>query len=300
MNLSVIRWGKARARRVLSMRTRTKIAWSRVELRRHTGRFRILPNLLIIGAQRCGTSSLYKYLGRHPEIAPALRKETRYFTEYFDKGDDWYRAHFPLHATSKGRIRVAFEATPDYLLDLRCSERAAGTLGECKVIVLLRDPVERAFSHYLHHRRLGQEPLSFEAALDEEERRLAPHLEALRQDPDAPLPMDFLRYSYATRGRYAEQLEPWLSGSRQWDVSIIEAEQLFRRPLEVYEELMRFLGVSYWVPEDFQNHSYSGSVPTSRQKAEMSDATRSRLEAFYREPNRRLEMLLGRSFDWTG
>jgi hypothetical protein len=97
-----------------------------------------------------------------------------YFTLYFDRGERWYRAHFlTKHHKVKSGISVVFEATPNYLLDPRCAERAASTLPGARIIVLLRDPVERAFSHYLHNRRLGHESLTFAEAIAQEQARTA-------------------------------------------------------------------------------------------------------------------------------
>jgi hypothetical protein len=117
--------------------------------------------VLVVGAQRCGTSSLFKYLGAHPECGASIRKEARFFTEYYHEGTDWYRAHFPLSA-GRPRRQIYFEATPDYLLDPRVPQRAKALLPEdFRIIALLRDPVERAYSHYWHNRRLGSERIPF-------------------------------------------------------------------------------------------------------------------------------------------
>lgn len=298
MSANLLERGKEHLRDVLSMGTRRRIAWSRVALRRYTGRYRMLPNLLIIGAQRCGTSSLYKYLGRHPEVAASLRKEIRYFTAYFDKGEDWYRAHFPLTISASG-VRVAFEASPDYLLDPRCAERAAELVADSRIVVMLRDPVERAFSQYLHNRRLGLEPLSFEEALEREEDRLAPHRAALEQNPAAAVSNEYYRFSYVTRGLYAEQLELWLARFPAQSVMVVHSEDLFSRPVDVFGELTGFLGVSPWLPDEFRNYSYVGGPPASRKGAEMDAATRQKLEERFREPNRQLARLIDRSFEWS-
>ena len=299
MTSRAAKWGRERLRDALSMKTRRRIAWSRVAIRAYTGRYRVLPNLLVIGAQRCGTSSLYKYLGSHPEVAASLRKETRYFTLYFDKGEEWYRAHFPLRSLAGSSARVVFEATPDYMLDPRCAERVIRSAVRCKIVVILRDPVERAFSHYLHHRRLGQEPLSFEEALEQEESRLAPYRVVLEEDWDAPLPKEWQRYSYVTRGLYAEQLEPWYARFGADSILVLHSEDLFRKPAEVFDGLCAFLGISPWVPTDRRNHSYIGTPGRSRSTVEMPAPERAWLEKRFREPNRRLFELLGRSYDWS-
>src|SRR4051794_20416189 len=97
----------SRASALIDMSTRRRVAMARVRLRRPTAGVRALPDFLVIGAQRCGTSSLYRWLSGHPEVAPSLRKEVDYFARYNDRGLGWYRSHFPLRV----RRRCTFEAT---------------------------------------------------------------------------------------------------------------------------------------------------------------------------------------------
>ncbi|MDJ0953309.1 MAG: sulfotransferase domain-containing protein, partial [Acidimicrobiia bacterium] len=194
-------------KRIAPVRMRRRLVRLRLRLRRVTARFRILPTFVILGGQRCGTSSLYKYLGQHPEIAPSLRKEIEYFTIDYGNGELWYRAHFPLalrRLISRlfGRSLVTFEATPDYLFDPRAPERLQRLLPEARLIVLLREPVSRAFSHYHHMARLGLDDLSFPDAIAAEESRLSGQLEEMKEDPLARV-LPFRRYSYRTRGLYA-------------------------------------------------------------------------------------------------
>jgi hypothetical protein len=196
------------------------------------------------------------------------------------------------------RARIAFEATPDYLLDLNCAQRVVSTLGSCRIVVMVRDPVERAHSHYLHNRRLGIEPLEFDEALDREEVRLAAALEVARGEPNGLLPNEYLRFSYATRGRYAEQLEPWLTRFSNREVLVLHSQDLFSRPAETFLRITQFLGVSPWAPDGFKNYSYVGTPPPSRERLEMSTSARELLVQHFREPNKRLSEMLGRSFDW--
>jgi hypothetical protein len=293
-------WVTEQMKTVVPMKVRREAQRTRVEARRFTSHLRTLPNVLIIGAQRCGTSSLYKYLGQHPEARASIRKEVGFFTAYVHKGEGWYRAHFPLTCTPlHRRTKVYFEASPDYMLDPRCAERAARTLTEGRIIVLLRDPVGRAFSHYQHNVRLGQEPHSFEEALDLEESRLAPHREAMEREPHVSMPTRdfkrFLRFSYVTRGLYAEQLEPWLKHFPRDRVLVQSSEELFREPTRVFSIITSFLDLSSWIPPEFKNHSYSTSGSQARPVGAVAPSTRGQLEERFREPNRRLHSLLGRS-----
>ncbi len=128
-----------------------------------TGRLRSTPDFLVIGAHRCGTTSLFKALSAHPQLLrPPVNKGTDYFTLHYHRNPNWYRGHFPL--TLPGRLRTAryggplvFEACTYYLFHPFAMERIARDLPHVKLVVMLRDPVERAFSAYKHELARVQE-----------------------------------------------------------------------------------------------------------------------------------------------
>lgn len=249
-------------KRVLSPRTRVRLAFARTSARRPTARWRALPNLLIIGAQRCGTSSLFKYLSAHPRCKPSIRKEVRFFTEYYTRGEDWYRSHFPLGvAGHRGAPAIYFEASPDYLLDPRVPSRVTQLLPDVRLIVILRNPIERAYSHYRHLRRLGMEELSFEEALRREPERIQQAMENLHAHPDHPIGGDLLRYSYVERGRYARQLEHWLEVVDRSRLLVLSSERFFSETDRVFQSILSFLGLPEWRPVAYRNFSYSNPRP---------------------------------------
>jgi len=230
---------------------RHRLARARLRYRVPTGRWRALPDALIIGAQRAGTSSLYRYLGAHPGVAPSFRKEVEYFSRYASRGEDWYRAHFELSA---GRRHLRFEATPDYLFHPLAAERAAVLVPGAKLIALLRDPVERSWSHYRHMVRLGYETLPFAEALAAEDERCAPDRARLAEDPDHDAKA-LLRYSYVARGRYAPQLAHWLARFPRAQLLVLPSARLFEHPAAAYAEVLAFLGLEPWEPPAFANVS---------------------------------------------
>ena len=175
-----------------------------------TARLRPLPDFLIVGAQKAGTTALYAYLRRHPSITGPSWKEVSYFDRHYLRGPAWYRGNFPL----RSRGRIVGEASPSYLFHPDAAERAAALVPGARVIALVRDPVERAHSHYQHEVALGREPLPFEEALEREEERLAGELERMRADAGY-FSHAWWNYTYLARGRYAEQLERWRRGSRR-------------------------------------------------------------------------------------
>lgn len=287
----------------LSMPTRRSIAEKRVQARGYTARLRVLPDFLIIGAQRSGTSSVYRYLGAHPDLIASVRKETQYFTKRYNEGPEWYRAHFPLamRVGLQSRLRrpaKTFEATPDYLFHPLAAGRVRLALPNARFIVLLRDPVERAFSHYKHMHRLGLEELTFEQALDAEDGRISPDLDQLKRDPYHPC-VFALRFSYAIRGMYAEQLERWFAEFGRDQFLIIDAQDLFQDERGILASICSFIGVGDWAPDHFRNYSSPGSRGRPALTEQLNDTTRQRLRTRYEPENERLEKLTGRSFSWT-
>lgn len=280
---------------------RRKIIAARLLMRTRNAAWRVLPDVLIIGAQRSGTSSLYKYLGHHPQVIPALRKEVEYFSTSFTRGESWYRAHFPLKARARalerimGRPILSFEATPDYLLDPRAADRAAEMLPEARIIALFRNPTDRAFSHYLHSRRLGHEPLPFDEALDREDERLEGEFQRLMHDDGYPA-RALRRYSYVTRGLYADQISRWCDAYPLEKILVLRFEDLVASPAAILRRIEAFLGIAEWEPNRFPNYSYGHAM--SRPSLRLDESTRHRLDAVFRPHNARLAKTIDSHLVW--
>jgi hypothetical protein len=204
------RSGLARARRASEHR------W-----RRATAVLRSLPDVVILGAQRGGTTSLFDWLAGHPAVAASSTKEVHYFDRYYDNGDLWYRAHFPLKLSR----RLALEATPYLLFSPVAPGRVAADLpSSTRFIVLLRDPVQRAISHYWHSRRIQAEDQPLAVALAREEERLAGQGDIVLAGGES---FAFRNFSYKARGHYAEQLERWFDVIDPKRFLVMESEALF-------------------------------------------------------------------------
>jgi Sulfotransferase domain len=184
-----------------------------------------LPDLVIIGAQRSGTTSLHAWLCSHPKVAPFQIDEVHFFDgAKYNRGLRWYRAQLPMRV----RFRCQVEASPYMLLHPLAPERAARDLpAESRFVALLREPVERALSHYWRNRKVGRENESFAEALKSEDERLRGSLDALRRGEASHAHRWF---SYRTRGLYAEQLERWFGAVGRDRVMVIESERIFRDP----------------------------------------------------------------------
>ncbi|HEX6724852.1 MAG TPA: sulfotransferase [Gaiella sp.] len=254
---------------------------------RATSRWRPLPGFLVIGAQKAGTTALYAYLRWHPGIAGPSWKEVSFFDRHWWRGEAWYRGQFPLRAGT----RLVGEASPSYLFHPLAPERAYSLVPDAKLIALVRNPVDRAYSQYQHEVALGREPLSFEDALAAEEERTRGEVERLAADPRA-FSRAWWDHTYAARGRYAEQLERWLAVYPREQVLVVATEELGGRPAETYASILAFLGAAPHSLDEYPRVFERDYEP-------MRSETRAALEATFAEPNRRLEELLGRSFGWT-
>jgi hypothetical protein len=252
---------------------------------RATAGARPLPDFLILGAQKAGTTALYAYLRWHPQIGGPSFKEVSFFDRHYARGERWYRAHMPLR-----RRGIVGEASPSYLFHPLAPERVASMLPGARLIALLRNPVDRAFSHYQHEVALGREPLSFEDAIDREDERMQGELERMLDDPSY-FSHAWWNYTYLARGRYAEQLERWFASFPREQLLVLLTEELAADTAATYRRVLDFLRV-----EASELESYPRIF--ERDYEQMRPETRLRVEERFAEPNRRLGALLGRELPW--
>jgi hypothetical protein len=278
--------------------------------------FQVAPDFFILGAQKCGTTALYEVLRQHPELYLSPVKEPRHFigdgrapifqgpgAEDFVRGGVWEpTAYAALFANARVGMRRG-EASPVYLSSHRPDEtaaRIAAAAPRARLIVLLRDPAERAFSAFLHHRCLGFEPLAdFGAALAAEDERLA----------RSWLP----GWAYRRNGFYAENLRPYLERFPRTQIRVVAHEAWLARPGEVTRDLFAFLGVDAdFLPVLGGRHNVSSvrrldwvarwwGLPSwldtlNRYRPRLSQAWRERLREEYCEDGRRLKEILGGDF----
>jgi len=255
---------------------------------RATAAIRPLPGFLVIGAQKAGTTALYAYLRRHPAITGPSWKEVSFFDRHYARGEAWYRGNFPNTFRSRGNL--VGEASPSYLFHPLAPERVRRLVPGAKLIALVRNPVDRAYSHYQHEVALGREPLSFEDALAAEDERLRGEEERMVGDP-AYFSQAWWNYTYRARGLYADQLERWLAVFPREQLLVVPSDDLSADPGAAYARVLEFLGAA---PHRL------GSYPRvfERQYEPMAPETRTRLATEFAEPNRRLYELLGRNLAW--
>jgi hypothetical protein len=270
---------------------------ARMLVRYATGNLRALPDFLIIGGQRCGSTSLYTMLCGHPQVMAPSQKEPHFFDVHHLRGERFYRRIFPLrvHMRVRGiagrRRMVTGEATTHSLSSPAVPARVARMLPDVRLVAILRDPVERAHSAHQLAVRNGREPLGFEEALAAEDERLAGEEERMLADPAYTGAAHALQ-SYRTRGLYLDQLERWWAVVPPERLLVLRSEDMFADPRRVYDAAVAFLGLD---PDpaarDFPVRNRASYAP-------MRPQTRVALREFYAEPNRRLERRLGRPMGW--
>jgi hypothetical protein len=262
--------------------------------RKATSARRPLPDFIIIGAQKSGTTSLFSYLSQHPQLVPSSTKEVHFFDggvdpeiDNFRLGESWYRAHFPLGASMRGDWK-SFEASPLYIFNPLVAGRMHRLLPEAKLIALLRNPTERAISHYFHVKRRRQEPLSLSEAVTVEEERLRPIFE--REDYKNEV---FINHSYKSRGLYDEQLARFQRLFPHDHMLVLSSEEFFRDPQRCLRQVFRFVNVDadFKVP-GLEAHNVADN------KGSIDEEIRVQLDKFFLSHNQRLYERLGRDFGW--
>jgi hypothetical protein len=249
---------------------------------------RMLPGFLLVGTQRGGTTSLFRALAPHPGVAqPNLHKGVHYFDVNYARGLDWYRGHFPLRRGS----RLAFESAGYYMHHPLAPERIAADLPGVKLLVLLRDPVERAYSAHKHELARGfeTEP-SFERAVALEPERLAGEVERIKVEPGY-VSHSHRHHSYLDRGHYADQLQVLFDRFGRDRVHVAFAEDFFTEPEPCFDAVVDFLDLPRWRPATFERHN---ARPGSPLAPELHD----RLTEHFAPYDERLAALLGEVPPW--
>lgn len=266
---------------------------------RPTARLRVMPDYLVVGAQRAGTTSLHRFLTQSSAVVPPpLSKGVHWFDVNYHHGPKWYRSHFPLRrsleiATTKSSGNaVTGEASPYYLFHPAVPSRIAEHLPNVRIIAILRDPVQRAWSQYHHEFARGFETLPFIEAIRAEETRLAGEAERLLKDETARS-LTHQHHSYVSRGRYAEQLRRLFAVVDSSRVMVIDSEDLRTDPQGVCDDVAAFLQIPAWHLGEQTSHN-------ARRYESMPKEVVESLRKRFTGPDEQLVELLGRRFSWMG
>ena len=266
-----------------------------------TNPLRLMPDFIIIGTMRGGTTSLYSYLTEHPNIGPAYMKEVHFFDVYFSKGLHWYRAQFPSSVQKYYTERVqkqnfiTGEASPYYLFHPHAPKRIAKTLPQVKLIVLLRNPVTRAYSHYYHEVAGGHEKIAtFEEAIACEDERIAKEAELLAKN-EQYISYNHRHFSYLTRGIYVDQLKVWMNLFPKEQFLILKSEDFYADPAAGLKQALDFVNVPD-LSLKAQKEEYEQLNTTTPPR--MNPATSKRLREYFEPHNSRLYKYLGVDLGW--
>jgi hypothetical protein len=255
------------------------------------------PDFVIIGAKRGGSTSLYNYVLEHPNIVPMFPsrqhiKGAHYYDTRYARGLAWYRSHFPIELAGRPAARpsICGEASPYYLFHPLAAERLARDFPDVPIIVSLRDPVDRAYSHFKERTQHGGETLSFEDALAAESGRLAGEAERIVAEPGY-LSTEHENHSYLAQGRYLDMLSRWFSIFPREQFHITVSEEFYADPDGRVNEVWKFLGLPPHRLQSRFRHNYTPSE-------DMAPETRLRLQNSLVEHNQGLADLLGRPLPW--
>ena len=268
----------------------------RLPVREVTAGLRAVPDVVIAGVQKGGTTPFFRALCAHPQALPGIVKETHYFDRHAARGPAWYRAHFPLEARRAWRerrlgapVRVV-EATPDYVFDPRAPARIARALPEARFVLFLREPVARARSNHRMVRARGYETLGFAEAMDAEAARTAGEWERMLAEPHYT--SDPVRlFGYAARSRYADQLERWYAHVPASRTLVLQSERARARPAWAFRRITDFLGIAPGTPP--------AAAPPAPPYAGLDPGLWREIAARFEDQNRRVVEALGWRPDWA-
>jgi len=263
-----------------------------------TGNLHVLPDFYVIGAAKSGTSSLYEYIIQHPSIQPAVTKETHFFDRYYDRGINWYRVCFPFKSHKfivKNLNKKKFitgEATPRYIDHPQAPKRIKELTPNAKFFVLLRNPIDRAYSQYNMNSRGDAETLSFEEAIKQETERTQGEYKKMEDDENY-YSRPYFKYSYLERGIYVNKLQRWMKYFSKEQFLVIKSEDMLKKPNETYQQIVKFLNLAPWVLKEYKQYRAA-----SYKKTLMNPETRKQLRDFFKPHNEKLYKFLGKNFEW--
>ena len=267
-------------------------------IRNITRNYRLLPDFLIIGYHKCGTTSLYNYLIQHPNIAQAGRKEIQYFSMSYWRGINWYKSYFPTIFTKKKVEKktntkfITGEASAQYIYHPYSLERIKKTLPDVKLILLLRNPIDRAFSHYKHLKDIDAEKIeTFEEVIELDSKRHEVMFDNFRKNKIKEYNHKFFLPPYISMGKYVIQIEKLFKIFPKENIIILESKELRDFPEKTTNRVFDFLNLSVMNNINFEEKNIGRYPP-------MNSDTRTKLVECYRPYNKKLEKLLNRKFDW--
>lgn len=261
--------------------------------RKTTAKLRPLPDFIIIGAQKAGTTSLFDYLNQHSQIKMSTPlKEVHYFSYNYSKGLNWYKSNFPIVTKKEKNNILVGEASPYYLFHPHSAERIHKILPDIKLIVILRNPTDRAISHYFHELRHNTETLPIIDALKAEESRITPEYDKMLNNHSYESQIH-QNLSYKARGRYTEQLEQYYKYYSKNQLLIITSEDLFKNTADCLKSVYDFLGIKTEIEGIDITPSNVG-----KNKKKIDTNVYQYLDNYFKTENKKLSNLINRKLPW--
>ena len=281
----------------LSERKKTRMLFSMFYKIYYTffGPLHLLPDFYILGGQKCGTTSMFVYLSKHPGILSPSSKDIRFFDKYFSKGVNWYKINFPLKLTKfftrkKHSKILTGEGTERYLDHPFAPQRIKEITPDAKFIILLRNPISRSFSQYSRVKGNNRENLSFKEAFLNESKRTKDDFKKIYENP-LYYADSYFTYSYFERGLYVDKIKRWMEVFPKEQFLIIQSEEFFKNPSKTYNDVLEFLGLP--------SHDLKTYEPIRKQKKSiLKKQTQQKLQNYFKPHNEKLYNFLGKKFDW--
>ena len=268
-----------------------------------TGNLHTLPDFYIIGVVKGGTTSLFEYLMMHPNTIQPIGKEIDFFGEYYKRGVNWYKCCFPLkYQKNKAEKSVSSkiitgEATPRYIDYPHAAKRIKALTPNAKFILLLRNPIERAYSHYVMNFNNGDEnleTLSFEEAIQNEEKRISGEYEKMIENENY-YSWKYYDYGYLNQGIYAKKIKNWYKVFPKESLLILQSEKMFSEPKILFKRVLEFLNLPEYTLDKFEKFKPGNYSNAQKIQPEI----RKKLEDYFENHNKELYQLLGEEFNWN-
>jgi len=258
-----------------------------------TGPLRVLPDFIIIGSMKCGTTSLYYDICEHPCASPAAYDEIGFFDSNFHLGLNWYRSMFPTKRRiedirRKEGVAITGEDTPFYFWNPVAAKRIQKLLPNIKLITILRNPIDRAYSEYQDLVSSESNSPSFETFIENE-------INTRRKDSSLITEENFeifnQKNSYLLKGIYVDQLKIWAGLFPKEQIFTLSTENLNSEPITALESVFQYLNLPDYKIKNTQRQKQKKYVP-------MNSQTRKILIEFFKPHNERLFKFIGKKFDW--
>ena len=254
-----------------------------------TNQLRVLPDFVVIGSTKSGTTSLHYYLIQHPGI---ISERNVHFFEYMQTNSiEWYRAYFPTKAYKNFKKLTVGEQTATYLSHPLIPKRIHTTIPNAKLIVVLRNPVDRAYSNYTHQVREGIEKRTFEEAIKSELKRI----EICKNNSEYKINNDdfsnHVIFSYLRHGIYVDFIKAWMEFFTKEQFLILPTYDLNNNRAKFLKQVFDYLNVQNFEIKDVERQNVG-------EYKKLDKSMRKFLVDYYRPHNERLFKLLEKNFDW--